>query len=195
MSANALSQHYADQVRHLQDGLPGAIPEWLASRRRDAAARFSEAGFPDPRQEEWKYTNVRPIATKPFVTAATEAPVPEDALRAVGFEGLDAYRMVFVDGRLRAEFSDLADLPAGVTVQGLTEALASDSDPLEPLLGTLAHDRFSSFAAANMAFLTDGAVIRLDKGVRLDRPVHLLIVGSAGGPATWSHPPRADSGW
>lgn len=188
MSANALSQHYADQVRHLQDGLPGAIPEWLASRRQEAAARFSEAGFPDPRQEEWKYTNVRPIATKPFVTAATEAPLPEDALRAVGFEGLDAYRMVFVDGRLRAEFSDLADLPAGVTVQGLTEALASDSDPLEPLLGTLAHDRFSSLAAANMAFLTDGAVIRLDKGVRLDRPVHLLMVGSAGGPATWSHP-------
>ncbi|MCA1790537.1 MAG: Fe-S cluster assembly protein SufD, partial [Thioalkalivibrio sp.] len=129
MSANILSQHYAEQVQRLQDGLPGAIPEWLTSRRRAAAARFSEAGFPDPRQEEWKYTNVRPIANKPFVAAVTDAPVSEEALRAMGFEGLDAYRMVFVDGRLRAEFSDLADLPTGVTVQGLTETLASDPGP------------------------------------------------------------------
>jgi Fe-S cluster assembly protein SufD len=188
MNATTLSKHYAEQVQRLQQGLPAGTPEWLAGRQQGAATRFADAGFPDPRQEEWKYTNVRPIATKPFAAASGTAVVGEDALRAMGFEGLNAYRMVFVDGRLRAELSDLADLPEGVSVQGLRDALASDPDALEPLLGTLAHDRFSSFVSANMAFLTDGAVIRLGRGVRLERPLHLLMVGSAGDPATWSHP-------
>ncbi|AHE98099.1 Fe-S cluster assembly protein SufD [Thioalkalivibrio paradoxus] len=188
MSANALSQHYADQVQHLQEILPEGLPEWLAGRRRGAAVRFAEAGFPDPRMEEWKYTNVRPIATKPFVAAAGDADVSADTVRALGFDGLDAYRMVFVDGRLRRDLSNLAGLPEGAVVQGLGEALATDPDPLEPFLATLAHDRFSSFAALNTAFMNDGAVVRLAPGVRLERPLHLLLLGSAGDAPTWSHP-------
>lgn len=188
MSTNALSEHYADAMQQLQQTLPGVGPEWLVGRRQGAAARFAEAGFPDPRQEEWKYTNVRPIATKPFAVAVEEAAVSEATVQAMGFEGLDAWRMVFVDGRLRADRSELEGLPEGVSVQGLAEALASDPDPLEPLLGTLAHDRFSSFAALNMAFAADGAVIRVGKGVCLARPLHLLFIGSAGKPATWNHP-------
>jgi len=188
MSANALSQHYAEQLRQVRDGLPAELPEWLAGRRRGAAQRFADAGFPDPRQEEWKYTNVRPIATKPFATASADVPVSSDAIAGLGFEGLDAYRMVFVDGRFRTEFSDLDGLPEGATVRSLSAMLSGDTARLEPLLGTLAHDRFSSFAAANMAFMSDGAVILLGKGVRIERPIHLLLVGSAGSPATWSHP-------
>jgi Fe-S cluster assembly protein SufD len=188
MSANALSQHYAEQVRQVRDGLPAELPEWLAGRRRGAAQRFADAGFPDPRQEEWKYTNVRPIATKPFEHTKVDVPVSPEVLAGLGFEGLDAYRMVFVDGRFRAGLSDLEGLPEGAVVSSLSGMLAADSTRLEPLLGTLAHDRFSSFAAANMAFMSDGAVILLGKGVHLERPVHLLLIGSAGSPATWNHP-------
>ncbi|MFO8153883.1 Fe-S cluster assembly protein SufD [Thioalkalivibrio sp.] len=188
MSANALSQHYAEQVQQVQDGLPADLPEWLAGRRRGAAQRFAAAGFPDPRQEEWKYTNVRPIATKPFATAEVVVPVSPETIAGLGFEGMDAHRMVFVDGRFRPELSDLDGLPDGAVVRSLSGMLGSEADRLEPLLGTLAHDRFSSFAAANMAFMNDGAVIMLGRGVRLERPVHLLLAGSAGTPAAWHHP-------
>ena len=188
MSANALSQHYAEQVQHLQKGLPEGVPGWLAGRRQGAALRFAEAGFPDPRQEEWKYTNVRPIATKPFAAVTVDAPLAAETVAGFRFAGLDAYRMVFVDGRFRPEFSDLGGLPEGAAVRSLSEVLVSDPNLLEPLLGTLAHDRFSSFAAANTAFLSDGAVILLGQGVRLERPVHLVVLGTAGSPASWCHP-------
>lgn len=188
MSANALSQHYAEQVRLIQDGLPADFPEWLAGRRQGAAQRFAAAGFPDPRQEEWKYTNVRPIASKPFVTPATDAAISPETIAGLGFEGLDAHRMVFVDGRFRPELSDLEGLPDGVILRSLSDMLRGESERLEPLLGTLAHDRFSSFAAANMAFMSDGAVIIAGRGVHVERPLHLLFVGSAGSPATWHHP-------
>jgi Fe-S cluster assembly protein SufD len=188
MSANALSKHYAEQVQQVRQALPGSGPQWLADRREAAARRFAEAGFPDPRQEEWKYTNVRPIATKPFAAASAAAEVSAETVRSLGFEGLDAYRLVFVNGQLRTDLSDLGSLPEGAVVQGLGDALAGDPAGLEPLLGTLAHDRFSSFTALNLAFLSDGAVVRLGRNVRLDRPLHLMLIGTAGDPAAWNHP-------
>ena len=41
-------------------------PEWLRSLRQTAAERFAEVGFPTRRNEEWRFTNVSPIAETPF---------------------------------------------------------------------------------------------------------------------------------
>jgi len=37
-------------------------PDWLVELRRNAIARFAEQGFPNPRLEDWRYTNVAGIA-------------------------------------------------------------------------------------------------------------------------------------
>jgi Fe-S cluster assembly ATP-binding protein len=42
---------------------------WLHRVRKDAIRRFAELGFPTTRLEEWKYTNVAPIARIPFKAA------------------------------------------------------------------------------------------------------------------------------
>jgi Fe-S cluster assembly protein SufD len=41
---------------------PAFGPEWLRTARASAFARFLERGFPTTRDEEWKFTNVAPIA-------------------------------------------------------------------------------------------------------------------------------------
>ena len=43
-------------------------PHWLRSLRRDAMDAFTTLGFPTARRgnEEWKYTDVRPIARAGF---------------------------------------------------------------------------------------------------------------------------------
>ncbi|HYS21803.1 MAG TPA: Fe-S cluster assembly protein SufD [Gemmatimonadales bacterium] len=41
-------------------------PVWLRELRERAIARFSAAGFPSTRLEQWRFTNVRPIAETPF---------------------------------------------------------------------------------------------------------------------------------
>jgi Fe-S cluster assembly protein SufD len=47
------------------NGASGA-PEWLRSLRERAIARFAEVGFPSTRLEQWRFTNVQPIAETPF---------------------------------------------------------------------------------------------------------------------------------
>src|SRR5438094_9272564 len=48
-------------------------PAWLAALRREAMARFAERGFPTTRDEDWRYTNLAPLAATPFRAAGAVA--------------------------------------------------------------------------------------------------------------------------
>src|SRR5438552_18329006 len=41
-------------------------PPWLFPLRKADIARFAELGFPTTRHEDWRFTNVAPIAQHPF---------------------------------------------------------------------------------------------------------------------------------
>lgn len=183
----ALNEHYSAQTRKVQADHADDTPEWLIARRQKAAARFATAGFPDPRHEEWKYTNVRPIATRPLVLASENGTVSADDVESLTLSGQEVHRVVLVDGVFKPEFSILEGLPAS-TVTGLAEAIVHSPERLEPLFGTVAHDRFSSFVAANMAFATDGVVIDLEANQVLDRPIYLLFISTVADQPFWCHP-------
>ncbi|MFL5119603.1 MAG: Fe-S cluster assembly protein SufD, partial [Microvirga sp.] len=83
-------------------------------------------------------------------------------------------RLVFVNGRLSTRLSTLSGLPDGVVVAGLAEALQAAPQALEPWLAQFARFDDQPFVALNTAFLTDGAVIRVPRGVAVERPIHVL---------------------
>jgi Fe-S cluster assembly protein SufD len=153
-------------------GLPGAKLPWLAGLRRDALDRFVASGLPTTRDEEWKYTNVGALARRPYTVTRTEAPAPAFAIDAFTF-GLDAHRVVFVDGRFAPALSRIGALPEGCVVASFADALSRDPE-LEAVLATNA--QHTIFSALNTAFMTDGLYVRLRRGVALDRPVHALFV-------------------
>src|SRR5437870_10821587 len=41
-------------------------PPWVFPLRKAGIARFAELGFPTLQQEDWRFTNVAPIAKLPF---------------------------------------------------------------------------------------------------------------------------------
>ena len=45
-------------------------PEWLKNLREEAFAYFTENGFPTVKNEDWKYTNVAPMAKEDFQIGA-----------------------------------------------------------------------------------------------------------------------------
>src|SRR5262245_53326444 len=74
---------FLDDYRRVQGSLPGADRPWVAELRRRAIDRFAEVGFPAPKSEDWKYTNVAPILRERF-EPSVEAPERslDDAIRA-----------------------------------------------------------------------------------------------------------------
>src|SRR5258708_7708581 len=49
-----------------QRELPADEPAWIAALRRSAIERFAVLGFPTVRQEEWRFTNLTPLARAAF---------------------------------------------------------------------------------------------------------------------------------
>lgn len=173
-----IDQSVAD-FRKRQATLPGHDLPWLARLRAAAVQRFSEEGYPTPRDEAWKYTNVAPVIKKGFVPLEG----PEDATGLDVSPWLlpdcDAIRLVFIDGHHAAVLSDIARLPDGVVVSSLRERLREAPAELEAWFNADAPDGPRGFAELNTAFMSDGAVVRIPAGVTVERPIHLLYIARA----------------
>ena len=100
----------------------------------------------------------------------------------------DAPRLVFVNGIYAPEFSRIANLPQGLMVKSLGELITQDESAMAPQLGRHADAQRQPFVALNSAFLEDGAVISVSPGCRLERPIYLVFVSTAGKEPVLSHP-------
>ncbi len=66
----------ADKLQPWLDAVeerPHGGPRWLQDLRDRGAARFAALGFPTVRDEEWRFTNVAPIAATEFRPAGADA--------------------------------------------------------------------------------------------------------------------------
>jgi Fe-S cluster assembly protein SufD len=177
----------AEHERFLRT-LPAGEPAPLQALRRLGIERFAALGFPTTRQEEWRFTNVAPIARGTFVRPDHD-PDAADPERLKVLELDTAARLVFVDGRFSARLSQIDELPAGAIVTSLAEALQRIPDQVLPWLGQLAAVGDHPFVALNTAFLQDGAFVSVPRGVAIEKPIHLLFLGSGTeNQATYSFP-------
>jgi Fe-S cluster assembly protein SufD len=118
------------------------------------------------------------------------APAPTAAARAAAndagksLSGLDARRIVFVDGRLVPEFSDLAGLDQGLTVRSMAEALAGGDPLLAARLEQSGTWDVDGVVALNAALMLDGALIHVAAGSTVERPLHLVFASGGGAPAS-----------
>jgi Fe-S cluster assembly protein SufD len=172
------------------EGRPAGGPRWLQDLRERGAATFTTLGFPTVRDEEWRYTNVAPIAAGEF-RPASFATVDGAAVEALPYAGATALRLVVVNGRFAPELSRLSGLPRGIHAGSLAAAingdLQADSEMVQRYLGQLADVSDRAFAALNAAFVEDGAYVHVPDGVVLEEPLQILFV-SAGAQPVVSHP-------
>lgn len=154
----------------------------VAALRDDAFQRFDARGLPHRRVEEWKYTDLRALLREANPLAAP----PDTAAKARGKDagkiiaGVDARKLVFVDGAFVPELSDLTAEP-GLNIGSLAEGLAkADALVTEHLGKTFATDDVA--VALNTAFMGDGAVIHVAAGAALKRPIHIVFAAGSDKP-------------
>ena len=93
---------YLEAYEALRNNGYASDPDWAQSLREEAIARFKEMGFPTTRRgnEEWKYTDIRSIATMPFQLPDSPATLElsDRRLRSLALGGLNWNRLAFVAG-------------------------------------------------------------------------------------------------
>jgi Fe-S cluster assembly protein SufD len=157
---------------------------WVKKLRDSAAASFAEHGLPSTRDEDWKYTNVKPIAKRQFRPAgSSDEGVNAAAVAGCAIEGLSCHRAVFVNGYFSPPLSDLSALPPGVVLDSLARTLAERPQDLSAALGRVMPAESHGFTSLNTAYLTDGAYLRVPEGVVVEHPIDLLFINTAIDPA------------
>jgi Fe-S cluster assembly protein SufD len=182
MSTVATSRYVAE-YEAIAPTLPGQNLPWLQQLRKDALAKFSANGFPSPREEEWRYTNVSAIEKKLFAPVLGAAPHPNlqkvdaDWVKSQQLE--DTWSVVLVNGHFSSELSILGDLPEGVIVMSMADTLvrAKDFSPLleTHLCRTVANSEHS-LVAFNTAWFTDGVLVHVPAKQVLAKPIQLLNI-------------------
>lgn len=175
----------------MRDAFAGMRAEARRDSHDDAARRQAledalRDGLPGPRAEAWKYTSLRQLERRRFVPA----PLQPAALDPARLAAIPAPRLVFVDGRHVAALSDLSGLPAGVSLQPLSQALAGGDEALR-FLGRRFARPDEIFARLNAALADEGALLRVDEDTVVEVPVHLVAITSAAGEGAadlaWHH--------
>src|SRR5580658_7484864 len=167
---------------------PGDAQAWLSALRRTAAEQFAATGYPTTNEEEWRQTNIAPIAKTKF--AAGSAHVTDetaDLVRQSSFGEDAAAELVFVNGHFALSLSRMPKI-GGLGIGTIEHCPPALVHVLERNLGQVAQISANPFVAMNTASLRDGAVLHLAKGTVIDQPVHLLYISTAGGEPTQSFP-------
>ena len=152
---------------------------WLDAARQENLDAFAANGLPDTHVEAWKYTALRALGQRRFAALDMAAPDIAVDVASMALPGVDGPRLVFVNGVFRADLSQLDNLPEGLTLQPLSQALAGDAEPLRFSLSRHYREPGDAFARINAARAKDGVVLRVAANTEIAQSVHLVFVAAA----------------
>ncbi|MEH6308080.1 Fe-S cluster assembly protein SufD [Olivibacter sp. CPCC 100613] len=145
------------------------------SLRQEAFVRFKELGFPSVKTEDWKYTNLQSLINQHYLLNDAIPGKDVDINKAV-IKGLEAYRLVLVNGRYRKDLSDVITEP-GVFVSPIEEVTTNEL--FSAHFAKYADKTENPLVALNTALHEGGLYIHVGKKVVLKKSIHIVHVVSS----------------
>tara|TARA_B100000686_G_scaffold354731_1_gene466739 strand:- start:3087 stop:4418 length:1332 start_codon:yes stop_codon:yes gene_type:complete len=180
-STEAMMQRF----QKIQADLPG---DWLVAEREAAITNFSHTGFPTPKKENWKYTNLYRLSRSNFqpLNIAVSGADANLALTQAGVDG--SHRLIFVNGGFSRKLSTVGAMPKGIFLSSLAVALDNHKSDLDGVITTIANIKESPLVALNTAFMRDGLVLLIPEGIALDKPLNIMHIVDESGRGTAFQP-------
>ncbi len=161
----------AEKTDIKQSFLEGMKPsEGFATETIAAALHAIDSlNFPVSKEEYWKYTRPTKILNSTFVAGDTKQNIDITPYKV---PGLDAWRVILVNGVFRKDLSELEGLPAGLEIVDLKDAQSSES--ARQHLGKQSEKDGQIFSAINAAYSTGGIIITANEKVSVKKPIHIM---------------------
>lgn len=171
---------YLAQIDERIKGLNGHAQDASNSLQVYAREVFETAEFPGRKDEDWKYTPVRPILSKLYEPTEAGAGTFEYP------EQFDAYTFHFVNGHL---VKHPRVLPEGVFAGRFTDAWEQDAlkDQLHALTSQLKITGIGPFESMAMGLSIDPICVFVARNTALDKPLHFVYEVTSSDPFA-AHP-------
>ncbi|MDB2675191.1 Fe-S cluster assembly protein SufD [Flavobacteriales bacterium] len=140
--------------------------------RKESIDRLEEFGFPTVKDEEWKYTNLLPIIKNEYALSAQESIVSKELLNEYILTQTETNIIVFVNGKLNRELSDID--AANATICSLSEAEKNHSAVVKKYWGKALSENPDSLVSLNTALSSEGVFIHVPKGTVVEKPIQIV---------------------
>lgn len=160
---DSLVASYNDsQLAALKDIKSGALEE------------FKSNGLPPHKTEEYKFTHFSKALEKNFSTVQTTAEkLTVDDIQSRIIDPSASVNLIFVNGQFLADLSKIEDLPSGLILKDLEQALQDNEEEVKKHFGQYADYKVDGFTALNTALASNGVFLSLDKNVVFDSPIYI----------------------
>ena len=141
--------------------------------RIDAIKTFEAEGFPNKKQEAWKYTSLNSILKTDFSVFPKDiGALDYKDVKQYFIHDIDSYKIIFVDGKYSSHLSETTH--DGIDVCLMSAALS------KPKYKLVIDNYFNKIAAKdglsslNTAFSAEGAYIHIPKNKVVEKPIQIL---------------------
>lgn len=148
--------------------------------RKEALEKFLQFGFPSRKNEDWKFTDITPIANRKFIAPLyeVEPELQKKMLDQIYFEGINGPTLVFVNGVLSRKYSRLENFPEEIRLSGIRSRLDDNDGSTTKYLGKTISFDSDGLNALGMAFFQDGYFLEIPDQFVYNVPIQIVFLST-----------------
>lgn len=168
---------YLELYQQNRDQIGKDAPDFLNVLRDRALASFQQTGFPQRKEESYKYTHLEPVFDGELSFDFQPRPIYFDEADVFRCDVpmLDSTVLTVLNGFFHNPGGEtLTRLDNGIIYGSLREAMVQHPALVQRYLGKNATLNNEPFVSLNTAFLQDGVFLYVPQGVRMERPIQII---------------------
>jgi len=134
---------------------------------------FETLDFPSKKDESWRHTSMNRLLQHRYGLGKS-MPLDKKTVDTFTIPGLDAYRLVFINGYFNAAFSNEIDNEKKLIIKNIAQVKKEHSDLFNQFYENTSIATENFFTNLNTAYATNGNYISIPKGMVLDKPIHII---------------------
>ncbi|MCU0444027.1 MAG: Fe-S cluster assembly protein SufD [Microscillaceae bacterium] len=166
------------QFQDFEQGLNGKSQSAWHQIRRQAIQNFQQLGIPSTKHEEWKYTNLSKVFKQDY-TFNSQSNLQKSDIEPLMLTGFEANVLVVVNGRFRADLSEIISPSNQLIIKTLAEVYESDHTLIEQYFAKHLNLKNEAFTALNTAFADSGLFIQVPHNQVVSHPVMIYYLNDS----------------
>jgi len=144
------------------------------AERNLAFLQFEKLGFPTKKEEDWKYTSLKPILNKDYnLFPDAENDIELKDVKRYFIHEIDSYKVVFVDGVYSSFLSETTHEGCDICLFSSAIKKPKYKMVIDHYFNTIA-EKDENLTALNTAFTKEGVYINIPKNTIVPKPIQVL---------------------
>ena len=171
-------QEYIDLFSQCEALICRHSSEVMNAPRAKAFADFERLGFPTPKQEKYKYTDMAKLFAPDYGLNLNRLDIPVNPYEVFKCDvpNMSTSLYFVVNDAFYSKALPKAQLPEGVLLGSLKDLSKQHPELVQKYYGKLADTSKDGITAFNTAFAQDGFMLYVPKGVVVEKPIQLVNI-------------------